>query len=103
MPIDHTLLEVEVVRGDARNQIALVAHGAEITLGAVEHGEMATIVVRAVDVVKIKDAHRSACVLVHICAFIHPVHKSIPQAVGELTGGNFIVGEFISGLGSDKT
>ena len=99
---NHTLLEVEVVRSDARNQITLVADGSKITLGAIKHCEVAAIVVRAVDIVVIKDTHCGAGVMVHVGTLIHPVDKLVPQARSELTGCNLIVGEFSGCLGSNE-
>ena len=98
-----TLLEVKVVGSNAWNQITLIAHGAQVTLGAIKHREVAAIVVCAVDVVEIKDTHCSAGVLVHIGALVHPVDKFVPLAGGEFTGCNLVVGEFISCLGSNES
>ena len=74
-----TMLEVEIVCSDARNQTPVEpVDGSKVTLGAVKHCEVAAVGKCGADSVRIEDAHRGAGVLVHVGALVHPVHEFVP-------------------------
>ena len=51
---------MQILGWEAGEKVSLIAHGAEVAFGSVEHCEVAAVVVRGVDGVVIEGAHGSA-------------------------------------------
>lgn len=66
---------MKVLGGKRGEDVSLVAHGAEVAVGAVEHREVAAVVVGGVDAVVVEGAHGSARVLGDIGARVYPVQR----------------------------
>ena len=64
---------MQILGWEAGEEVSLIAQGAEVTVGSVEHCEVAAVVVRAVDSVVIEGAHGRAGSLGDAGAGIDPV------------------------------
>ena len=69
-----TRFKMQILGWEAGEEVSLIAHGAEVAVGSVEHCEVAAVVVRAVDSVVIEGAHGRAGSLGDAGAGIYPVH-----------------------------
>ena len=69
----HTCFKMEVLGGERGEDVSLVAQGAEVAVGAVEHREVAAVIVGGVHAVVVEGTHGRALVFRDIGARVYPV------------------------------